>query len=272
MNIEENKAFWERGFDWKNQGNEWSGAWGGPDMQWYGTILPRIHLFVPCANILEIAPGYGRWTNFLKDLCERLTIVDLANNCIEACRKRFADCSHLEYHVNDGKSLAMIPDKSVDFAFSFDSLVHADRVSIEGYIGDLAGKLKPDGVAFIHHSNFGETKGAWSLPNPQARSPDMTAVQFEKLVRKSGMRCLSQEIFDWANGFEIDCISVFTLEGSRWNRPNVVLRNRRFEQEMKGFGELAKLYSVGCFEVGTQKQGTLLGRLFARRMFEGRHR
>lgn len=263
MNIDENKAFWERNFDWRNQGDEWSNEWGGPDMQWYGTILPRIHLFVPCLTILEIAPGYGRWTDFLKDLCERLTIVDLASNCIEACRKRFADHKHLDYHVNDGKSLAMIPDKSVDFAFSFDSLVHADRESIEGYIRDLALKLKPDGVAFIHHSNFGETRGGWSLPNPQARSPDMTAALFEKLTRKAGMQCVSQEIIDWAGGHEMDCMSLFTPAGSHWARPNVVFRNRRFEQEMKACGELAKLYSGGAFAPESVRKGAVFARLLS---------
>ena len=31
---------------------------------------------------------------------------------------RFADATHIDYHINDGRSLDMIEDRSVDFAFS----------------------------------------------------------------------------------------------------------------------------------------------------------
>ena len=90
-------------------------------MQWYGSILPRISAFVPADTILEIAPGYGRWTAFLKDLCKRMIIVDLSEKCIDRCRQRFENLSHISYFVNDGKSLEMVVDGSVDFIFSFDS-------------------------------------------------------------------------------------------------------------------------------------------------------
>ena len=36
------------------------------------------------------------------------------------------DVEGISYFVNDGRSLAMVPERSVDFAFSFDSLVHVD--------------------------------------------------------------------------------------------------------------------------------------------------
>ena len=49
----------------------------------------------------------------------------------------------------------MVADRSVDFAFSFDSLVHADAEVLDAYAAELARTLAPDGVAFIHHSNLG---------------------------------------------------------------------------------------------------------------------
>src|SRR5436190_1772119 len=122
---------------------------------WYGALLPRIHRFLPTTTVLEIAPGYGRWTQFLKDHCERLILVDLAENSIAHCRRRFAGSSQIEYHVNDGRSLAMIADESIDFAFSFDSLVHVESDVTEAYLRQLRRKLRPDGVGFIHHSNLG---------------------------------------------------------------------------------------------------------------------
>ena len=116
--IRENLHTWNIGYNWKNSGDEWSEVWGGPDMQWHGAILPRIHLFLPAKSILEIAPGFGRWTQFLKDHCESLSVLGLSETCIEACKARFHSCSHISYHVNDGKSLDMIQNESIDFVFS----------------------------------------------------------------------------------------------------------------------------------------------------------
>lgn len=118
--IVENLFVWDTAYDWSQSGEEWSGDWGSSRMQWYGSILPRIGAFVPADTILEIAPGHGRWTTFLKDLCKRLIIVDLSETCIDRCRHRFGSCSHISYFVNDGKSLEMVADGSVDFIFSFD--------------------------------------------------------------------------------------------------------------------------------------------------------
>ncbi len=154
--IEENQLVWDNAYDWSAAGDEWSGAWGTAEMQWYMTLLPRIHAFLPAPTILEIAPGFGRWTQFLKDRCDRLVVVDLSERCIEACKERFRDDAHITYHVNDGRSLAMVEDHSIDFAFSFDSLVHADASVLQAYLEQLATKLTPDGVAVLHHSNSGE--------------------------------------------------------------------------------------------------------------------
>src|ERR1700682_5289816 len=103
--VDENANVWRSAEPWETGGDQWSGGWGGPDRQWWWSLRPRIGNLLPATTVLEMAPGYGRWTTFLKDRCDRLIIVDLAERCIEACRSRFADETHIEYHVNDGKSL-----------------------------------------------------------------------------------------------------------------------------------------------------------------------
>jgi SAM-dependent methyltransferase len=129
--LRQNLSTWTDSKSWEAQGDEWSDAWGGPGPQWQESILPRIRDYLPAGHILEIAPGFGRWTQFLAAQCLTLTLVDLSPQCIAACRQRFARLGHLRYHVNDGLSLSMLPDRSVDFAFSFDSLVHAELSVIE---------------------------------------------------------------------------------------------------------------------------------------------
>ena len=154
--IDWNRNTWNFEYNWSEGGGEWSRAWGGEDMHWYGSILPRIHCFIPVGTMLEIAPGFGRWTQFLRDLCERLILVDLSDKCIQVCQERFKLNSHISYFVNDGSSLDMIDDESVDFIFSFDSLVHVEDEVIQKYIYQFSRILTKDGVGFIHHSNLGE--------------------------------------------------------------------------------------------------------------------
>src|SRR5437867_1532123 len=100
--LEENLNARDKSYEWIKAGNEWSAAWCGADAQWFGSILPRIYSFVPARTILEIAPGHGRWTNYLRQLCKQLIAVDLAPNCIKVCEERFASDSHLRFYVNDG--------------------------------------------------------------------------------------------------------------------------------------------------------------------------
>lgn len=257
--LEDNKHFWENQYDWQSLGEEWSADWGNSFMQWYGTLLPRIAAYVPTGTILEIACGGGRWTQYLKNLCQRLIVVDLSPRCIQLCKARFAACRHIEYHVNDGKSLPMIQDSSVDLVFSFDSLVHADAPVIEAYLAELARVLKKDGVAFLHHSNLGEYaklygwlgKVPWLEKLLQTlrllekdlhgRDFSVDARKVEAWARKQGLVCISQEIIG-TEKLLLDCISTLVRQDSPWVRDNRVLRNKGFVQEKNNLKAISWLY------------------------------
>jgi SAM-dependent methyltransferase len=256
--VDQNLTNWSREWDWSQQGDEWSSWWGDTPALWHGALLPRIHAFVPAATILEIAPGYGRWTQYLKDLCDRLVIVDLTKGCIDHCRERFAGASNIEYHVNDGRSLDMVEDGSVDFVFSFDSLVHAESDVIGAYLDQLARKLSPDGVGLIHHSNIGDyaahTKLARRVPGRAVgplirrgaliniiawRAQSVTADSVARQCDDAGLACAGQEKINWEFGRHlIDTLTVFTRRGSRWDRPRTVLRNPRFTDEARRMKQL----------------------------------
>lgn len=162
--IEQNLFWWGKSDGWKDDGDRWSVRWGGTDLEWWASIFPRIRKFLPAPTILEIAPGFGRWTQFLKGLCDQLIAVDVSPACIERCKERFASDLHMRCYVNDGKSLAMVEDRSVDFAFSFDSLVHVEADVIAAYLQQLGKKLKPGGFAFLHHSNLESYRKSIWLP------------------------------------------------------------------------------------------------------------
>ena len=219
--VDENLKVWSQGWDWSDAGEGWSDWWGGTPALWFGAILPRIHAFVPTGTILEIAPGYGRWTQYLKDLYERLVAVDLTEGCIEHCRERFSQATNIEYHVNDGRSLSMIEDESVDLVFSFDSLVHVDEDVLASYLDQLRTKLKPDGVGIFHHSNLGSYRTAVRMTIAAARhvipqrfvqrlvergvlvnlgawrAESVTAASFVQLCDAAGLACIGQETVSW---------------------------------------------------------------------------
>jgi len=261
--VEENKAIWDGSYHWRDGGNKWSESWGDPAMQWHATILPRIYRFVPTTTILEIGPGFGRWTAFLAGLCDRLILVDLSTQCINACRERFGEGGKISYHVNDGRSLAMVPDESVDFVFSYDSLVHAEADVLSEYLHQLARKLKPGGVGFFHHSNAGQYAAYFKVMGRvrrvrplkflfrlfginltyHKRALSMTAEAFQRMAADAGLCCLSQELINWRSPFLLDCHSVVARLDHQQPQACRRLENDRFMEEAELTARLAPLYS-----------------------------
>jgi SAM-dependent methyltransferase len=232
-------------YDWKDGGEEWSEPWGNSAVQWSGAIWPRIRDWLPANTILEIGPGYGRWTHYLKDQCEKLLAVDQSAKAVEACRKRFAADKRVSVFQTKNGSLSMIADTTIDFIFSFDVFVHIRRDVVEEYLSEFASKLKPGGKGFIHHSNLGEYANslAEKLPGPvkdvlmkwhildkdRHRTPSMTAELFRNLCAESGLQCIKQELVNWRGSRLIDCFSWF--ERTATEVPSQITRNPNFMRE-----------------------------------------
>lgn len=243
---------WNDVYAWPQQGDEWSAAWGGVSHQWWVSLFPRLQGYVPAGRILEIAPGYGRWTHYLKELCDELVIVDIAETAIAHCRQRFAADAHVRAHVNDGTSLATVEDRSVDIVFTFDSLVHAEQDVMAGYLVEIAKKLTADGIAFLHHSNMGSyVRGTYDPTQIHWRATSVSAAVIESFAQQTGLSCVSQEAIAWGNDSLLtDCISVITRAGSRWDRENVVVENLEFtSQEIAMAKRLATQYPPSSRDV-----------------------
>ena len=235
--IERNRNQWSN-YDWSSGGDEWSSLWGGTENLWEKTILPRIKPIIPAEHILEIAPGFGRCTQFLAPQCQKLSIVDLTEKCIEACKQRFKNSQHISYFVNDGKSLHMIDDNSIDFVFSWDSLVHVEKNVMKSYLHDLAAKLKPGGMGFLHHSNIGSFKdpvtGKLTVENNHWRGESMSAELFREYCKNEGIQCLSQEIIAWGCNVLNDCFSTFIKNKKDDQFETIILENPDFMSEARG--------------------------------------
>ncbi len=208
--LQDNIDYWTKEYPWEDEGREWSNPWGGPETQWFGSIFLRIMNYLPVESILEIAPGYGRWTNFLHHHCTRLQAVDVSEKCISYCKNKFSSSGKLSFYLNDGKSLPMIAPGSIDFVFSFDSFVHFNQEIVNCYLAEIAEKLKDEGIGFIHHSNMG--RHYHHINNEGWRSIDVSCKSFEEACKQQGLSCIWQEQVTWGANTEAltDCFSLFT--------------------------------------------------------------
>jgi len=263
--ISWNQEVWGQQYAWDKGGEEWSKRWGGSLSQWRSCIWPRIAAFLPAASIVEIAPGYGRWTHYLLPHCETYTGIDLSERCVDICRERFAGTA-ARFAVGDGRSLPEVPDGSTDFVFSFDSLVHCEADVIADYLREIGRVLTAGGAAFIHHSNLGRYRAsarvrdaggslAARLPARKdilrvsgvldwdhRRGRSVTAGRFAQMARDAGLSCISQEIITWNNSLLTDCFSAVTRPGSRWDRVPVVSVNRLFLPAARSAGAAARAF------------------------------
>lgn len=247
--IESNRR-WNSAEKFGNDGGElWSHAWGGTAHLWMVTLLPRLAPFLPSRNLLEIAPGFGRVSAYLEAFAENYIGVDLNEVCVEACRDRFQEKPHMSFYENDGKSLPMVGDSSVDLIFSWDSMVHVQIDALYPYFLEFARVLKPGGYGFIHHSNFRSVleatpKERWAeviQTKGQGRANQVSAVAVQEFCRRAGLHLISQELHTWANESLTDCISVFRKTKPTGTPPRI-LENHDFRDEQAIARRIAEHY------------------------------
>ncbi len=239
--VDWNRRSWDGGHDWRNCGEEWSQPWGGSEAQWFGSLYPRLHRFLPAKSILELAPGMGRWTKFLLPLCDKYLGIDLSLECVSGCRRIFEQTHHAEFVQNDGYSLCAVEDDSVDLVFSFNSLVHVGLDVFEHYVPQIVRKLRRGGFAFIHHSNLGAFGNAFG--SPHSRDGSVSRENVERLIAKNGGKVVIQEVINWVNNvLPQDCLTLFAKDADGKVDP-VHLYNLRFAEEAVVVREFQAFYS-----------------------------
>jgi SAM-dependent methyltransferase len=184
------------------------------DTQWDSLIAPYIKS-MDLRKTLELAPGHGRNSEKLSHLAKELHLVDVNQTCIDFCRQRFGDSQNgcrFYYYVNDGWSLTGIRDSSVSFVYSFDSVVHFDKLVVRQYVHEFARVLIEGGTGFIHHSNYGTVKPDSDWAQNHGSRSDVTAELFASYCEEAGLKVLSQKIHGIAEGRGIDgldCVTIF---------------------------------------------------------------
>jgi SAM-dependent methyltransferase len=171
---------------------------------WHALISPFLQ-GSDFTAVLDLAAGHGRNSVFLRPIAGQLTIMDIQPGNVEVCRTRFGEGPGLSYIVNNGYDFRPVSDDTQTLIYCFDAMVHFDSDIVRSYLGDARRILRPGGRAFFHHSNY--TGGHDWRSNPHARN-FMSKELFEHYALKEGLRILRQQVIDWDDLVNGDCLSL----------------------------------------------------------------
>lgn len=239
--IEWNTDLWNKTPYIPNNGEGWSEEFGGSNAQWFNIILPRIRWCIPTHNILEIACGWGRWTRFLLNNSHRYIGYDISKLAINHCENIFGleiYNNKAKFILNDGKSLSGVEDDSIDFVFSYDSLVHVNMDAMDGYLKEINRVLSNKGKAFLHHSNMGDYGEKHN--NPHGRSPYVNSDSVRISSYENNLYVICQEKLAWKSDALSDC---YTLLSKKFIKQEEQFRNLDFDRETLKCKKLNDVYS-----------------------------
>lgn len=183
------------------------------EFQWNQIIYPIIR-DLNFACVLDLACGHGRNSEYLRHYTKELHLVDINKSCIDACRERFGiekDGTRFFYHVTDGNHLRMIPDASISLVYTWDSMVHFDKLVVKDYIREVKRVLISGGSAFLHHSNYGAVSPDSDWAHNEGTRSDMSAELMRIYADEIGLEVTKQNLQGLKEGWgteNLDCVSV----------------------------------------------------------------
>lgn len=182
------------GKDW-TEGPYYDEAEAAMEYQWQALIWPMIS-GADFACTVEVAAGHGRNSERLRQLAERLYLVDINSENIDFLKHRFAGSDGIVFVQNNGVDLAGIPDASATFVYSFDSMVHFDSDVVRAYLREFHRVLEPGGKGFCHYSNYtGNPTGSYR-DHPGWRN-FMSVPLFEHYLAKEGLTPIQSRLFGY---------------------------------------------------------------------------
>ncbi|MBM3144140.1 MAG: class I SAM-dependent methyltransferase [Chloroflexi bacterium] len=132
---------------------------------------------------LEIGPGGGRWTRYLLGF-KKLYLVDYHAEILTELKKNF-DLPEMVFIKNNGADFPSVPEKSIDFLFSFGTFVHLELHLIEAYLENMKAVLRPGANVVIQYSDMTKImaqKTAGFVDNDPARMRRMVGAVGYSLV------------------------------------------------------------------------------------------
>lgn len=207
---------------------------------WLATIFPRVGQFLPTDRIVEIGYGNGRIAKMLQAFtASELLLFDISDDCVGKCARVFEQSPKTRCLKTDGRSLQGVANNSVDLVISFCTLIDANAESMNAYLQECDRVLRPDGAAFLHHSNIGmycQDKNAQVDERLHAlvanRDISIDATMVENMAADNNLVCIKQECVNWdIADFLSDCFSTLVRPDSKWAQEPQLVHNPEFRNE-----------------------------------------
>lgn len=212
--VDENSMLW---------GDDVAEAYHGAaarDMQghWNGLIKPVLDRHpIDFSRSADFACGYGRNADCLLPLADSVALIDVQQENIEHCRKKYAGNPKVDLVPCNGYDLSSVAADRFTFIYSFDALVHFPEEIIASYMPEFFRVMAPGGYAFLHHSNYDadlvklgpkgrKDKLGDFRKNPHWRN-HMSAALFAGIAKRAGFEIAEQKIHDWGVP-DLDCMTV----------------------------------------------------------------
>jgi len=160
----------------------------------------------------DLAAGHGRNSAKLRDVAGTVVIVDINDECLDACRRRFEGDPRFRYVKTDGATLAGVADASITLVYSFDSMVHFAPEVVRSYLRECRRVLVPGGHGFCHHSNYTGNPDGDFRASPHWRN-HMSRELFARYCGEAGLDVVRSDVIDWGQPPDfyagLDCLTVF---------------------------------------------------------------
>lgn len=166
--------------------------------------------------LVELACGHGRHTAYLLRQpayadTGRIYLLDVNEENVEFCRKRFAGIPAVAVYRNSGHDFRPIGDTEASAIFCYDAMVHFEYDTVISYIKDAMRILARGGRALFHHSNYDKAPGNSYRDNPDWRN-FMSKALFAHIALRSGFLVLEQVVLNWTTP-ETDCLTLLEKQG-----------------------------------------------------------
>lgn len=222
----------------------------------------------PGDRLLELGCGVGRIGKELAPHCGHWTGVDISENMVRYAGERLEEFDNVSLHQLTRSALEMIPDASIDKAYSIAVFCHMDKEDLYLYLQELHRVLAPGGMIFVETWNLAHPVGwrrweyeprAWahmdqSRRKDVARNQFCTPDEFALYISGAGFEILGQ--FD-------DSQSIQVIAGKDMDKSRRRQEARRIKRDAKAIA-----YSPMYAELFGQFVDVIFGTRTAAQMLE----
>lgn len=193
------------GSDWADapyyqQAEAWTPVFWAAD-----TVFRRMFDQLDLTDVVEIACGHGRHAAQCVAQCGTLTLVDINETNLAACRQRFAGNPKVRFARTAGNELSACGTASSSAVYCYDAMVHFEMLDVLDYLKEIARVLRPGGRALLHVSNNHAQPCRSYQENTHWRNFGSVDIVRHAATRL-GFRVLDWAVMDWAGAPSIDAV------------------------------------------------------------------